>query len=60
MYHDMNRLMIDDCASISGISRTLILLSSRDFSMLADRSFVGGFFWRFVAHNTTVAGAAAP
>jgi hypothetical protein len=44
----MNRLVIDDCVTISGISRTLILLWRRDHAMLPDRSFVGGYFFRFV------------
>ncbi len=50
MYRNMNRLLMDDCATISGISRKLILLWSRERSMLPDRSFVGGFYFRFV-HN---------
>jgi len=48
MYRNMNRLVQDDCATISGISRTLILLWSRRMAMLPDRSFLGGFFFRFV------------
>lgn len=47
MYRNMNRLVIDDCATISGISRTLILLWRRDVTMLPDRSFLGGYFFRF-------------
>jgi hypothetical protein len=45
----MNRIVIDDCVTISGVSRKLILLWNRDLAMLPDRSFVGGFFVRFVA-----------
>jgi oligopeptide transport system substrate-binding protein len=48
MYRNMNRLVIDDCATISGISRTLILLWRREIAMLPDRSFLGGYFFRFV------------
>jgi ABC-type transport system substrate-binding protein len=47
MYRNMNRLVIDDCVTISGISRTLILLWKRQAAMLPDRSFVGGYFFRF-------------
>lgn len=47
IYRNMNRLVIEDCATISGISRTLILLWKRDRAMLPDRSFVGGHFFRF-------------
>ncbi|MBT8039612.1 MAG: hypothetical protein HKO85_12095 [Xanthomonadales bacterium] len=49
IYRSMNRIVMEDCATISGISRTLILLWNRELAMLPDRSFVGGFFFRFVA-----------
>jgi oligopeptide transport system substrate-binding protein len=48
MYRNMNRVVIDDCATISGISRKMILLWNRELRMQPDRSFVGGFFFRFV------------
>lgn len=48
IYNNMNRLVMDACAAISGLSRTLILLWNRDVTMLPDRSFVGGGFFRFV------------
>ncbi len=47
MYRNMNRIVQDDCTTISGISRTLILLWNRELAMLPDRSFVGGFYFRF-------------
>lgn len=53
MYRNMNQLVQDDCVSISGISRTLILLWRRDVTMLPDRSFVGGYFFRFARPNPT-------
>ena len=49
MYDNMNRLVMEDCAAISGISRKLILLWNRDAIMLPDRSYVGGSFFRFVS-----------
>ena len=49
MYRNMNRILMKDCATISGISRTLILMWDRNVSMLPDRSFVGGYYFRFVA-----------
>ena len=52
MYRNMNRILVDDCATISGIARTLILLWNRDLAMLPDRSFVGGFYFRFVDTGT--------
>jgi len=48
MYRNMNRIVIEECTTISGISRTLILLWNKNLAMLPDRSFVGGFFFRFV------------
>jgi oligopeptide transport system substrate-binding protein len=51
MYREMNQILIDDCATISGISRRLILLWSRDLALLPDRSFLGGHFFRFAAQR---------
>ncbi len=51
MYREMNRIVIEDCATISGISRKLILLWRRDLAMLPDRSFLGGHFFRFAARG---------
>jgi ABC-type transport system substrate-binding protein len=51
MYRDMNRILIEDCATISGISRKLILFWNRDFAMLPDRSFLGGHFFRFAGRG---------
>lgn len=52
MFRNMNRILLEDCVTISGIARTLILLWNRDLAMLPDRSFVGGFFFRFVDSGT--------
>jgi hypothetical protein len=58
MFRNMNRLVIDDCVTISGISRTLILLWRREVAVLPDRSFVGGYFFRFAdAGGDAVAGS---
>ena len=48
MYNNMNRQVMEDCAAISGISRTLVQMWNKDVIMLPDRSFVGGSFFRFV------------
>lgn len=48
IYREMNRLLMDDCASITGISRTLLFLWDKSFIMKPDRSFLGGYFLRFV------------
>ena len=48
LYRRMNQLVIDDCATISGISRNLLFLWDKKAIMLPDRSFVSGFFLRFV------------
>jgi oligopeptide transport system substrate-binding protein len=57
MFRNMNRLVIDDCATISGISRTLILLWRREVTMLPDRSFLGGYFFRFADPDPKSGGA---
>jgi len=51
IYRKMNQMLIEDCVSISGLSRTLILLWDKRFRMLPDRSFVGGFFLRFAGNG---------
>ena len=48
IYREMNQLLMDDCASITGISRTLLFLWDKDVIMKPDRSFLGGHFMRFV------------
>ncbi len=48
IYHEMNQLLMDDCVTISGISRTLIFLWNKRAIMKPDRSFLGGYFLRFV------------
>lgn len=48
IYREMNQMLMDDCVSITGISRTLLLLWDKKFIMKPDRSFVGGYFVRFV------------
>jgi ABC-type transport system substrate-binding protein len=48
MYRKMNDIVIDDCVAISGLSRTLVMLWDRKMSMLPDREFIGGYYFRFV------------
>ncbi|MBT8070992.1 MAG: hypothetical protein KJO80_11215, partial [Gammaproteobacteria bacterium] len=48
IYRQMNQLLMEDCASITGISRTLLFMWNKDFAMKPDRSFLGGYFMRFV------------
>ena len=48
IYRQMNQLLMDDCASITGISRTLLFLWDKNIIMKPDRSFLGGHFMRFV------------
>ncbi len=54
LYRKMNRIVIEDCATISGISRKLILLWNRDLAMLPDRSFLGGHFFRFAGRGESI------
>ena len=48
IYRKMNQLLMDDCASITGVSRTLLFLWDKNVIMKPDRSFLGGYFMRFV------------
>ena len=48
IYREMNQLLMDDCVSITGISRTLLFLWNKNVIMKPDRSFLGGYFLRFV------------
>jgi len=48
LYRRMNGMVIDDCVTISGLSRTRIHLWDKDVAMLPDREILGGFFMRFV------------
>lgn len=48
IYREMNQLLMNDCASFTGISRTLLFLWDKKVIMKPDRSFVGGYFMRFV------------
>lgn len=48
IYREMNQMLMDDCVGITGISRTMLFLWNKNFIMKPDRSFVGGYFMRFV------------
>ncbi len=48
IYREMNQLLMNDCVSITGISRTLLFLWDKETIMKPDRSFLGGYFMRFV------------
>lgn len=49
MYRRMNEILVDECVSMMGLSRTFVLLWNKSMRMYPDRSFVSGFFNRFVA-----------
>lgn len=48
LYRAMNRMVIDDCAAISGLSRSGIALWHRNVIAYPDNNFVGGTFLRYV------------
>ena len=48
IYRKMNQMLMDDCVGITGISRTMLFMWDKTFIMKPDRSFVGGYFMRFV------------
>jgi oligopeptide transport system substrate-binding protein len=48
IYQRMNRMVIDDCVAITGLSRTRIYLWHKNVIAMPDREIVSGFFLRFV------------
>lgn len=48
IYREMNRILIDDCVVISGLSRTRIHLWQKNARMVPDREILNGYFMRFV------------
>jgi len=48
IYRRMNKIVIDDCVTVSGFSRTRIYLWHKNVHMLPDREILGGFFLKFV------------
>lgn len=48
LFEQMNQIVIDECAAISGLNRHLALMWSQEAIMRPDRSFLGGYFVRFV------------
>jgi oligopeptide transport system substrate-binding protein len=51
IYRQMNQMLMDDCVGFTGISRTLLFLWDKEVTMKPDRSFLGGYFMRFVELN---------
>ncbi|MEM6640025.1 MAG: ABC transporter substrate-binding protein [Pseudomonadota bacterium] len=47
LYHRMNQMTIDDCVSISGLSRSIIFMWHRDVIAYPDRNIVGGHWTRY-------------
>lgn len=48
LYRRMNRMVIEDCAAISGLARTRIMLWHRDVIAFPDQQMVGGHFLKYV------------
>jgi oligopeptide transport system substrate-binding protein len=48
LYREMNQLVINDCAAITGLSRKGIGLWHKNVVMLPDRNFVSGRFLKYV------------
>lgn len=48
IYRQMNEMTIDDCISMSGLSRNMIFLWHKDVVAYPDRNILGGFWLRFV------------
>lgn len=48
LYQRMNRMVIDDCVAMTGLSRTRILLWHKDVIAFPDREITGGFWLKYV------------
>ena len=48
IYRRMNRIVIEDCAAITGLSRTAIGLWHKNVIAMPDSSFLSGGFARYV------------
>ena len=48
LYQQMNRMLIDDCIAITGMTRMRIYLWHKDVIAVPDRDIVGGFFLKYV------------
>lgn len=60
LFQAMNARVIEECAAISGLTRNLLLLWSRDMALRPDRAFVGGFGFRFIDQAADAVDTAAP
>jgi len=55
LFQEMNQIVMDECASITGLSRTLVFMWNRNIIMQPDRSnSLGGYYLRFVDLRNTV------
>lgn len=48
LFKQLNRLLIDECVTIAGYSRTELAVWHRRVLMVPDRNFLGGIFFKFV------------
>lgn len=48
LYQKMNKMVIDDCVALSGLSRKRIFLWHKNVIMFPDREILGGGFLRYV------------
>jgi oligopeptide transport system substrate-binding protein len=48
LYQKMNRILIDDCIVMTGMSRTRIFLMHKNVVAIPDREILGGFFLKYV------------
>ena len=48
IYRRMNHLVMEDCVTIAGMSRTLLLMWNKNVILMPDRSFAAGYSMRYV------------
>jgi oligopeptide transport system substrate-binding protein len=56
LYRRMNRILIDDCVAMTGMTRVQVLLWHKDVIALPDRGILGGYFLRYVDVEEPVSG----
>ncbi len=49
IYRRMNQILIDDCVSITGLSRTAIPIWHREVIVYPSSQIIGGYYWPYIA-----------
>jgi oligopeptide transport system substrate-binding protein len=58
LYQEMNRMVIDDCVAMTGLTRMRVFLWHKNIIAVPDREILGGFFLKYV--DVILPGNSAP